>query len=87
MASPSPAQCARSWISLQHCPIEETFAHAPTRRELERRTYHRTDAKVERDYATSAELKLAGYEVLRFTWKQVVRRPDLVLALLRRVLA
>ncbi len=54
--------------------------------ELDSRTFHRTDAKVERDYATSAELKLAGYEVLRFTWKQVTREPELVLALLSRFL-
>jgi hypothetical protein len=51
--------------------------------ELDSRTFHRTDAKVERDYATSAELKLKGYEVLRFTWKQVTREPALVLALIR----
>jgi len=54
--------------------------------ELDSKTFHRTDAKVERDYATSAELKLAGYEVLRFTWKQVTREPELVLALLRAAL-
>lgn len=60
--------------------------HAPTV-ELDSRTFHRTDAKVERDYATSTELKLAGYEILRFTWKQVTRKPDLVLALLRRALS
>jgi very-short-patch-repair endonuclease len=54
--------------------------------ELDSRTFHRTDAKVERDYATSADLKLKGHEVLRFTWKQVTRQPELVLALLRRLL-
>lgn len=52
--------------------------------ELDSRTFHRTDAKVERDYATSARLKLAGFEVLRFTWKQVTREPELVLALVTR---
>ena len=65
-------------------------AYWPARRlvvELDSKTYHRTDAKLERDYATSAELKLAGYEILRFTWKQVTRQPELVLALLRAVLA
>lgn len=107
--------------------LDETFAHAPTKLELERRfydlvcegglpvpqvnvwvegrlvdalwpehrliveldsrTYHRTDAKVERDYAASAELKLAGYEVLRFTWKQVTREQELVLSLLRLCLS
>jgi hypothetical protein len=64
-------------------------AYWPDRRlvvELDSRTFHRTDAKVERDYATSAELKLANYEVLRFTWKQVTREPTLVLALLTRFL-
>lgn len=106
--------------------LDETFAHPPTRSELERLfyelpesaglpvpqvnvwvegcrvdaywpthrlvveldsvTYHRTDAKIERDYATSAKLKLAGYEVLRFTWKQVTRRPELVVDLLRKAL-
>jgi predicted transcriptional regulator of viral defense system len=61
----------------------------PTHRlvvELDSRTYHRTDAKVERDYATTAHLKLANYEVLRLTWKEVTRRPDLVISLLRRYL-
>lgn len=102
--------------------LDETFAHPPTRLELERifyelvadaglppplvnvwveghrvdaywpryrlvveldsKTYHRTDAKIERDYDTSAELKLAGYEVIRFTWKQVTRKRELAVALL-----
>lgn len=67
--------------------VDAHWAEARLVVELDGRTFHRTDAKVERDYATSAELKLAGYEVLRFTWKQVTREPDLVLALLRRFLA
>jgi predicted transcriptional regulator of viral defense system len=54
--------------------------------ELDSRTFHRTDAKVERDYAATADLKLAGKEVLRFTWKQVTMDQAVVLKLLSRSL-
>lgn len=114
-------------VSLLTALVEESFAHAPTKLELERsfyelcraaglplplvnvwvegrrvdacwpqrrlvveldsKTFHRTDGKVERDYDTSAELTLAGHAVLRFTWKQVTRKPDLVLALVRQALS
>jgi very-short-patch-repair endonuclease len=54
--------------------------------ELDSRTFHRTAAKVERDYSTSADLKLKGYEVLRFTWKQVTRNQPTITSLLARSL-
>ena len=45
--------------------------------------YHRGRASFEHDRAREAKLIAAGYEVLRFTWRQVVERPEEVVAALR----
>ena len=38
--------------------------------------YHRTRAKFERDRRKDGQLLLAGYRVLRITWRQLTREPD-----------
>jgi very-short-patch-repair endonuclease len=45
--------------------------------------YHRGRAAFEHDYRRQARLIAAGYEVLRFTWRQVVDDPEEVLAAVR----
>jgi hypothetical protein len=55
--------------------------------ELDGWAYHRTRATHEHDHAQTTELELAGYEVLRFTYRQVAEQPDRVVARLRRALA
>ena len=49
--------------------------------------YHRTRAKFERDRRKDAELLLAGYRVLRITWRQLTREPETVVATLAAALA
>ena len=48
--------------------------------------HHRTRAAFEADRARDARLKLLGYEVLRFTWRQVVEEPERVAATVRALL-
>jgi very-short-patch-repair endonuclease/predicted transcriptional regulator of viral defense system len=45
--------------------------------------YHRGRANFEHDRAREAKLAVAGYEVLRFTWRQIVNDGDDVVSALR----
>jgi very-short-patch-repair endonuclease len=45
--------------------------------------YHRGRASFEEDRARDAALAAVGFEVLRFTWRQVVDEPAVVVAALR----
>jgi hypothetical protein len=49
--------------------------------------HSRTDLAAERDRRRDAALTLAGYRTQRFTWRQVVDEPALVVAVLRSLLA
>jgi Protein of unknown function (DUF559) len=51
--------------------------------ELDGRSFHTSAFAAERDDTKTAELRLAGYEVLRLTYAMVARRPDWVLATVR----
>jgi very-short-patch-repair endonuclease len=48
---------------------------------------HGHRAAFERDRARDADLTARGYAVLRFTWRQIVDRPDLVAARIAAALA
>jgi very-short-patch-repair endonuclease len=48
---------------------------------------HRTRRAFERDRARDARLLLAGYRVLRITWRQLTRERDKVIAMLAALLA
>lgn len=48
--------------------------------ELDGWEFHRTRQAFERDHGRSARLRLMGYEVLRFTWRQLEIEPDVVVA-------
>jgi very-short-patch-repair endonuclease len=48
--------------------------------------YHRTRAKFERDRRKDAQLLVAGYRVLRITWRQLTREPESVIATLAATL-
>lgn len=54
--------------------------------ELDGRDAHGTPAQVARDHERDLRLRAAGFTVLRYTWRQITRLPDLVLADLRREL-
>jgi very-short-patch-repair endonuclease len=49
--------------------------------------YHRTRAKFERDRRKDGQLLLAGYRVLRVTWRQLTREPETVVAIVSAALA
>ena len=54
--------------------------------ELDSWEHHRDRVAFERDRIRDAELKLAGYEVVRITWRRLSTEPDAVAALLSRLL-
>jgi len=49
--------------------------------------YHRSKEQRDADLERDNLLMLAGWRVLRFSWDDVVRRPDYVLGVIRSVLA
>ena len=60
--------------------------HWPTQRlivETDGRGTHDTPIAWERDHERDLRLELAGWHVLRLTWRQITRRPGEVVALLR----
>jgi very-short-patch-repair endonuclease len=54
--------------------------------ELDGYRAHGTRSAFERDRARDVELKLLGYEVVRFTWRQLTSEPAQLLRTLRRLL-
>jgi very-short-patch-repair endonuclease len=54
--------------------------------ELDGRAGHGTAAQVQRDHERDLILRAAGYTVLRYTWRQITREGELVLADLRQAL-
>jgi very-short-patch-repair endonuclease len=55
--------------------------------ELDSRTHHMTTAAFEEDRRRDADLMLAGYRVLRITWRRLVDEPAAVAEIVRRLLA
>jgi very-short-patch-repair endonuclease len=54
--------------------------------EVDGYAYHSTRQAFERDRARDTALQAAGYRVVRFTWRQIVREPHAVVAQLARLL-
>jgi predicted transcriptional regulator of viral defense system len=54
--------------------------------ELDSWKHHGTRAGFERDRRRDADLQLAGYRVLRLTWRQITREPDWAVARIRAFL-
>jgi hypothetical protein len=54
--------------------------------EADSRTFHTTRHAFERDRRRDQDL-LAGYQVVRFTWRQVIREPEHVAHTIRALLA
>jgi very-short-patch-repair endonuclease len=52
--------------------------------ETDGRSVHGTPIAFERDHRRDLDLELAGWHVLRFTWRQVVESPGRVAATLHR---
>jgi very-short-patch-repair endonuclease len=49
--------------------------------------FHSTRAAFERDRRKDADLQAAGYRVLRFTWRQITKESDAVIARLAQALS
>jgi very-short-patch-repair endonuclease len=49
--------------------------------------WHSSRRAFERDRARDAELQLAGYRVLRITWRQLTREPNAVIQRIARALS
>jgi predicted transcriptional regulator of viral defense system len=54
--------------------------------ELDSRSHHMTAGAFEEDRVRDATLQLAGYRVIRISWRRLVQEPDAVIALLRGLL-
>ena len=55
--------------------------------EVDGRQFHDTGASFERDRRKDADLLLAGYRVLRITWRRLTREPEQVIATIAAALA
>ena len=54
--------------------------------ELDGKRGHGTPAQISRDHARDLTLRAAGFTVLRYSWRQITREAEMVLADLRRAL-
>jgi very-short-patch-repair endonuclease len=52
--------------------------------EIDGRTAHSTARTIENDHRRDLDLRAAGSTVLRYTWRQLMQEPELVIADLRR---
>ena len=55
--------------------------------EVDGRKYHAPASQFERDRRKDGELMLAGYRVLRITWRRLTREPEQVIALIAAALS
>jgi very-short-patch-repair endonuclease len=66
--------------------VDVLFDEARVVVEIDGRAYHSDDVAFQRDRTRQNRLMRAGYLVLRFTWDDVVARPDEIVALVRHAL-
>jgi very-short-patch-repair endonuclease len=69
---------------------EEVDLHRPAARlivETDGAATHLTPTAFEQDRARDAKLTLAGYRVIRFTWRQLTDHPDRTAQTIRALLA
>jgi very-short-patch-repair endonuclease len=85
-ALPSPR--VHAWVTVEGDGFEVDFCLPDARLivEVDGSEIHGTRAAFERDRQRDRLLVLEGWHVVRFTWRQVVRRPGDVADTLRRLL-
>jgi hypothetical protein len=66
--------------------VDALWADSKVIVELDGRAYHWSDAAFEHDRQRDNDLQLAGYRILRITWKRLTGEPVAVIAQLRRAL-
>jgi hypothetical protein len=84
-----PRPRVNAWIPLPAGGVEADFSWPEQRLIVEtdgRESHDRADA-FERDRHRDQQLVAAGWRVVRFTWHQVVRKPDYVVSMLHRLFA
>lgn len=83
-----PAPQLNAWIALDGGGLEADFLWREQRLivETDGRQVHTTSQAFERDRRRDQRLVLAGWRVVRFTWRQVVREPAIVEATIRALL-
>jgi len=67
--------------------VDLLFAEVKVTVEIDGRAYHSDEVTFQRDRTRQNRLIRAGYHVLRFTWDDVVARPDEFVELVRHALA
>jgi hypothetical protein len=84
-----PAPAVNAWVALPGDGFEVDFLWRSRRLAVETdgRETHLTRHAFERDRRRDQRLVLAGWRVVRFTWRQVVEQPATVEATLRALLA
>jgi hypothetical protein len=88
-ASGLPPAEVNGWLVLEDGAIRPDFLWRAQRLvvELDGHASHGTRQAFERDRLRDRRLTLAGFRVVRFTWRQVTDSPSEVAASLRRLLA
>ena len=88
-ASSLPQPQVNVWIALEPTGYEADFLWPQQRlvAELDGRTVHATHRAFEHDRRRDQRLTLAGFTVVRFTWRQVVDEPAATVATMRALLA
>ena len=83
-----PRPLANAWLRLEDREIKADFLWPAERLvvETDGRATHSTHAAFEEDRRRDQSLVLAGYRVVRFTWRQVTDEPALVAATVRALL-
>jgi hypothetical protein len=83
-----PAPAVSAWIALEPAGYEPDFLWRDQNliAEVDGRTVHATRKAFEHDRRRDQRLMLAGYRVVRFTWRQVQRDSGTVLATVRELL-
>jgi hypothetical protein len=80
-----PRPALNAWVA--GCEVDAVWAAARVVVELDGYEFHRTRAAFERDRARDAALLLAGYRVLRVTWRRLVDAPEEIAGALALLLA
>jgi very-short-patch-repair endonuclease len=83
-----PRPRVNHWLTLDGEEIQVDFLWPAERAAVEVDGYgvHRTRAAFERDRRRDQRLSIAGWRPVRFTWRQVVYRPQDVVGTLQRLL-
>ena len=81
-----PLPLVNHWVPVGTHSIECDFVWEDARLTVETdgRDAHTRELQFEEDRRRDAILKLAGWEVVRFTWRQVIEQPDWVISVVRR---